>query len=121
MRTTLRIVLPLAISVICVSLLYASYQMRTERRNLRSDLVRRAATLAESLQDSIESSAGQSTNKNLQRIVARFGQKEHLLGVVVYDRAGVVLAMTQGLHRFWRSGRRRRSALQIWMQGRMIL
>lgn len=100
MRTTLRIVLPLAISVICVSLLYSSYQMRTERRNLRNDLVRRAATLAESLQDSIESATGQSTNKNLQRIVARFGQREHLLGVVIYDPAGTVLAMTPGLPSF---------------------
>jgi trehalose-6-phosphate synthase len=100
LRTTLRIVLPLAISVICVSLLYSSYQMRTERRNLRNDLVRRAATLAESLQDSIESATGQSTNKNLQRIVARFGQREHLLGVVIYDPAGAVLAMTPGLPPF---------------------
>ncbi len=97
MRTTLKIVLPLAVSVICVSLLYSSYQIRTERRNLRSDLVRRAATLAESLQDSIESSTGQATSKNLQRIVARFGQREHLLGVAIYDRNGAAVARTQGL------------------------
>ncbi len=97
MRTTLKIVLPLAVSVICVSLLYSSYQIRTERRNLRNDLIRRSATLAESLQDSIESASGQATNKNVQRIVARFGQREHLLGVAVYDRAGAVVARTQGL------------------------
>jgi trehalose-6-phosphate synthase len=71
--------------------------MQTERRNLRNDLVRRAATLAESLQDSIEASTGQATTKNLQRIVARFGQREHLLGVAVYDRTGAVLALTPGL------------------------
>lgn len=103
MRTTLKIVLPLAVSVICVSLLYSSYQIRTERRNLRSDLVRRAATLAESLQDSIESATGQATSKNVQRIVARFGQREHLLGVAIYDRAGAVVARTQGLPPYFES------------------
>ena len=35
MRTTLKIVLPLIVSVAVVSLLFAAYQVRTERRNLR--------------------------------------------------------------------------------------
>jgi len=103
LRTTLKIVLPLAISVICVSLLYSSYQIRTERRNLRSDLTRRAATLAESLQDSVEMATGQSTNKNVQRIVARFGKREHLLGVAVYDHGGAEAARTQGLPAYFDS------------------
>ena len=97
MRTTLKLVLPLAVSVICVSLLYAAYQVRTERRNLRNDLARRAATLAESLQESLEALSGRSNDKNLQRIVERFGQREHLLGVAIYDRFGAPLAITPGL------------------------
>ena len=97
MRTTLKIVLPLAISVLCVSLLYSFYQIQTERRNLRNDLIRRAATLAESLQDSIESANGQTTNRNVQRIVARFGEREHLQGLAVYDKSGSVVAITPGL------------------------
>ena len=97
MRTTLKLVLPLAVSVICVSLLYAAYQVRTERRNLRNDLARRAATLAESLQESLEALSGRSNDKNLQRIVERFGQREHLLGVAIYDRFGTPLAITPGL------------------------
>jgi trehalose-6-phosphate synthase len=56
-----------------------------------------AATQAESLQESIEESTGQPTSKNLQRIVARFGQKEHLLGVAIYDRSGAALTATPGL------------------------
>jgi len=103
MRTTLKIVLPLAVSVIFVSLLYSAYQLRTERRNLRSDLNRRAATLAESLQDSIEAATGQTTSKNVQRIVARFGQREHLLGIGVYDRSGSVVALTPGLPAYFQS------------------
>jgi trehalose-6-phosphate synthase len=94
MRTTLKLVLPLAFSVVCVSLLYAGYQYRTQRRNLHNDLSHRAATLAESLQESLEASPGRATDKNLQRTVARIGQREHLLGVAIYDRSGKVLAIT---------------------------
>src|SRR5882672_2278318 len=54
MRTTLKIVLPLVVSVAAVSLLFAGYQVRTERKNLRTDLARRAEQLGESLQEAIE-------------------------------------------------------------------
>ena len=94
MRTTLKLVLPLAFSVVLVSLLYASYQYRTQRRSLHNDLSRRAATLAETLQESVEAVPGRATDKNLQRMVARIGQREHLLGVAIYNRAGKVLAIT---------------------------
>jgi trehalose-6-phosphate synthase len=94
LRTTLKLVVPLAVSVALVALLYAGYQYRTQRHNLRNDLSRRAATLAETLQESIEAGPGRATDKGLQRIVARIAQREHLLGVVVYDRSGKVLAIT---------------------------
>ncbi len=51
MRTTLKIVLPLIISVVVVSLLFAVYLVRTDKRMLRNDLSRRAEILAESLQE----------------------------------------------------------------------
>jgi cell division protein FtsL len=54
MRTTLKIVLPLIVSVAVVSLLFAAYQVRTEKRNLRNELSRRAEILGESLQDNAE-------------------------------------------------------------------
>src|SRR5580698_5417026 len=54
MRTTLKIVLPLIISVVVVSLLFAVYQVRTEKRLERNELSRRAETLAESLEGNIE-------------------------------------------------------------------
>ena len=54
MRTTLKLVLPLIVSVALVSLVFAAYQVRTERRNLRNDVSRRAELLAESLQESIQ-------------------------------------------------------------------
>jgi alpha,alpha-trehalose-phosphate synthase [UDP-forming] len=97
MRTTLKIVLPLIVSVAVVSLLFAAYQVRTERRNLRSDLSRRAEILAESLQETVEPLLDQEPRRSLKRIVARFGQREHLKGVAIYDTDGSAIAITTGL------------------------
>jgi trehalose 6-phosphate synthase len=98
MRTTLKIVLPLIISVVVVSLLFAVYQVRTQKRMLRNDLSRRAEILAESLQENVEPLFDRPLpDKSLQRIVDRFGQREHLKGIAVYNANGVVLALTPGL------------------------
>ncbi len=97
MRTTLKVVLPLIVSVAAVSLLFAGYQVRTERRALRDDLSRRAEVLGESLQETIEPILDRGADRNLQRIVARFRQREHLKGFAVYDASGTVIAMTPGL------------------------
>src|SRR5882757_1591925 len=98
MRTTLKIVLPLIISVVVVSLLFAIYQVRTEKRMLRNDLSRRAEILAESLQENVEPLFDRPLpDKSLQRIVDRFGQREHLKGIAVYNANGAVLAVTPGM------------------------
>ena len=97
MRTTLKIILPLIVSVAVVSLLFAAYQVRTDRRTLRNDLSRRAEILGESLQESVEPLLDRAPDKNLQRLVERFGQREHLKGVAVYNSAGAALAITPGL------------------------
>jgi alpha,alpha-trehalose-phosphate synthase [UDP-forming] len=103
MRTTLKIVLPLIISVVVVSLFFAAYQVRTQKRILRNDLSRRAEILAESLQENVEPLLDRAPEKNLQRLVDRFGQREHLKGVVVYNSNGAVLASTPGLGSFFPS------------------
>jgi trehalose-6-phosphate synthase len=97
MRTTLKIVLPLIVSVALVSLLFAAYQVRTEKNLLRNDLSRRAEILGESLQESVEPLLDHAPDRNLQRLVERFGQREHLKGVAVYSGSGAPLAMTSGL------------------------
>src|SRR6266446_6987762 len=97
MRTTLKIILPLIVSVAVVSLLFAAYQVRTEKRNLRNDLSRRAEILGESLQENVEPLLERGQEKSLQRLVERFGQREHLKGVAIYDTASAVLAITSGI------------------------
>src|SRR5215472_15883270 len=100
MRTTLKIVLPLIVSVGTVSLVFAGYQIRNERRILRNDLARRAEILAVSLRESVEHLLDRGQEKNLQRLVERYGQREHLKGIVIYDDSGHALAMTPGLAPF---------------------
>jgi trehalose-6-phosphate synthase len=97
MRTALKMVLPLIVSVAVVSGLFAWYQVRTERRILRSDLARRAEILGESLQESAEPLLDHAPNKNLQKLVERFVEREHLKGVAVYDPSGKILAITPGI------------------------
>jgi trehalose 6-phosphate synthase len=97
MRTTLKIILPLIVSVATVSLFFAGYQARTEKRTLRNDLSRRTEILGESLQESVEPLLERSPERNLQRLVERFGQREHLKGVAIYSAAGSALAITSGV------------------------
>ena len=100
MRTTLKLVLPLIVSVALVSLLFAAYQVRTQRRNLRSDLTRRADVLAESLQEAVDplfEKNERSADKGLQRVVDRFAQREHMKGIAIYEADGHLRAMTSSL------------------------
>jgi trehalose 6-phosphate synthase len=97
MRTALKMVLPLIVSVAVVSGLFAWYQVRTEKRVLRNDLSRRAEILGETLQENVEPLMDRAPDRNLQRLVDRFSEREHLKGVAVYDATGRVLAITPGI------------------------
>ena len=97
MRTTLKIVLPLIVSVGSVSLVFAGYQVRNQRRILRNDLARRAEILADSLQESVERELGRGQERGLHRFVERYAKREHLKGIAIYDTAGHLLAITPGL------------------------
>jgi alpha,alpha-trehalose-phosphate synthase [UDP-forming] len=103
MRTTLKIVLPLIVSVIVVSLVFAVYQVRKEKRHSKIELSSTAKKRAEDLQDAIEQLPDRASEKTLQRLVDRFGQREHLKGIIVYSTGGTVLASTQGLASFFQA------------------
>jgi alpha,alpha-trehalose-phosphate synthase [UDP-forming] len=104
MRTTLKIVLPLIISVVVVSLFYATYQVRTQKRIQRSELARHAGDIGAGLVENVEQQFDRpQPEKGLQRLVDRFGQREHLKGLVIYNASGAVLASTSGLSPFFKS------------------
>jgi len=96
----MKLVLPLIISVALVSLLFAAYQVRVQRKNLRNDLSRRAELLAESLQEAIEplfEKTDRNSDKALQRVVDRFAQREHMKGIAVYEADQSLRVMTSSL------------------------
>ena len=71
MRTTLKMVLPLIVSVAAGCLLFAAYQVHTEKRILRSDLSHRAEILGDSLQEAVEPLLDRKPDGSIQRLVER--------------------------------------------------
>jgi alpha,alpha-trehalose-phosphate synthase [UDP-forming] len=96
-RLGLRLILLLVAGITLVTFLVARNQVRTEKRGLRADLERRAEILAESLQEIIEPALERGSHDQLRRVVERFGNRERLAGVVVYDDRGEVLAESSNL------------------------
>jgi trehalose 6-phosphate synthase len=97
LRRTLKLILPLVVSVILVSLLYTVHQIQTERRNLRNDLTRRSAIVAEYIAEAMESSQTGVTSSSLSRLLEHSNSHESVSGIAVYDPTGTVLAITTGL------------------------
>jgi trehalose-6-phosphate synthase len=94
---SVRLIASLVLGITLVSLLSSYYQVRSEKQNLRRDLEHRGEVLAESLTGNIEPALEKSNRKELQRIVARFGNREHLEGIGIYDPQGQPIAITPGL------------------------
>jgi trehalose 6-phosphate synthase len=80
---SVRLIASLILAVALVSLLSSYYQVNGEKRNLRKDLERRAAVLSESFAGNVEAELEKQSVKNLQDIVERFSNREHLAGVAV--------------------------------------
>jgi trehalose-6-phosphate synthase len=94
---SVRLIVSLMLGITLVSLLSSYYEVRSEKRNLRRDLEHRGEVLAESLTGNVEPALEKGNRKELQRIVARFGNREHLLGIGIYDQQGQPIAITSGL------------------------
>ncbi len=99
---SVRLIVSLIFGITLVSLGFSYYQVVGGRRALRGDLERRAEVLGESLVGNVEKtwetgSDETGSNRALERLVQRFGNREHLIGVAVYNRKGEVVAMTPEL------------------------
>lgn len=94
---SVRLIISLVVGITVVSLLFSYYSVRVGERDLRRDMERRAELLGESLSGNVEHSLEKGTPRELQRIVERFGHREHLVGIAVYDVAGNRLAATPAL------------------------
>ncbi len=94
---SLRLIVSLVLGITLVSVLSSYYEVQVEEHNLRRDLERRASVLGESLTSNVERGLEQDSRRELQRLVERFGNREHLAGVAVYDTAGKRIAVTTKL------------------------
>ena len=96
-----RLIISLIVGIALVSFAFSYYEVLGQKRALRSDVERRDEILGESLVGNVERSwnAGSESvpNKDLQKLVQRFGNRENLLGVVICDQQGAVVAVTPEL------------------------
>lgn len=109
-----RLIISLILGITLVSAGFSYYEVLGKKRALRSDLEHRAEMLGESLVGNVERSwnAGSDNtgsgavpntvpsmvpNDELQRLVQRFGNREHLLGVGIYNRQGLLVNVTPEL------------------------
>jgi alpha,alpha-trehalose-phosphate synthase [UDP-forming] len=96
-RLSLRLILFLVVGITIVTFVLARNQVRAEKSGLRTDLERRAEILAESLQEIVEPAVERGSHAQLRHIVERFGNRERLAGVAIYDATGKVLAQSSSL------------------------
>ena len=96
---SLRLIVSLIVGITIVSSAFSYYEVLGEKRALRSDLERRAEVLSESLVGNVERdwNRGSNRDRELQQLVQRFGNREHLLGVAIYGRNGDLVAITPEL------------------------
>jgi trehalose-6-phosphate synthase len=92
---SVRLIISLIVGITLVSLGFSYYEVLREKRVLRSQLERNSEELGESFALNVEKSWDSA--RTLQRTVQRFGTREHLLGVAVYDLQGKLIAVTPEL------------------------
>ncbi len=97
MRITLRIIVSIVLVIGAIVFLFTLFQARQEKERLVSDLGRRASLLGESLKESIEPLIEQEATGRIQKIVQKFGNRERLAGIAVYDARDQLIAATSPL------------------------
>jgi len=100
MKLSLRLVFSLVASISLVTIIAVRGQVSAEKGSLRMDLERRGEILTESLQETVEPVLARSGSENqLRRIVERFGNRERLAGIAIYDLDGELLAASASVAR----------------------
>src|SRR5947209_4186990 len=94
---SLRLFVSLIVGVTIVSLCSSGYEALVGKRTLRRDLQHRAAVLAESLAGNVDRDLEKHAIYTLKRTVERFGNRENLIGVAVYDPQGQLIAESKQL------------------------
>src|ERR1700761_6969501 len=83
---SVRLIVGLILGVTLVSLVSSWFQVREAKNDLRSDLERKVVTFGESLAATGESFLQDGDRPGFEKFLQRFNNRDHLLGVSVYDR-----------------------------------
>jgi trehalose-6-phosphate synthase len=94
---SVRLIVCLILGITLVSLLSSYYEVRLGKRGLRKELERRAEVLGDSLAGNIEPYLEKGSLRQLQRLVERFSNREHLAGVAVFNTKLEPIAESSGL------------------------
>lgn len=97
MKITVRLIVSLVLAAALVASVFSYVQVQNERDRLTQELDVRASILAESLQESVKELLRSNSPAKLKRFVDRFGNRESLVGVAVFDSQGVSIAASPGL------------------------
>ncbi|MDR3677019.1 MAG: hypothetical protein P4N24_16130, partial [Acidobacteriota bacterium] len=97
MRMSFRLILLLVVGVTCLSLIFAVFQVKAEKRGLQKELENRASMVGENLEGKVEPLLNRRSHKHLQEVVTQFGNREHLKGVAIFNKSGDCLATSPGL------------------------
>ncbi len=92
-----RLIISLIVGVMVVSLCSSAYEVLVGKENLRRDLQRRAEVLGESLAGDVDRDIEKGALQTLQRTVQRFANRQHLIGLAVYNPQGDIIAVTTDL------------------------
>jgi alpha,alpha-trehalose-phosphate synthase [UDP-forming] len=92
LKLSVRLIVSLVVGVAILTFVIARSQVRSVKLGMRTDLQRRAELLAESLQEIVEPALAKHSREQLRHIVERFGDRQQLEGLIVYDSKGMILA-----------------------------
>jgi alpha,alpha-trehalose-phosphate synthase [UDP-forming] len=94
---SLRLIVALIVGVTLVSLASSWYEVQAEKDAFRRDLDRKAETFGESLAGNAESFLQGGDMPGLERMVQRFNNRDHVLGIGVYDLTFFPLVVSHDL------------------------
>src|SRR5438105_10670292 len=94
---SLRLIVALILGITLVSLISSWYQVQAEKEALRRDLERKADAFLESLAGNAELYLRAGDKPGLDQMVQRFSNRDHVVGIGLYDRNRSPLAVTPDL------------------------
>jgi len=97
MKITVRLIVSLVLAAALVASVFSYVQVQTEKHRLTQELSVRAAILSESLEESIKELLRSGSPEKFKDFVDRFGNREKLVGIAVYDSVGTLIAASPAM------------------------